>query len=295
MSPLLVTYGSSCEALARASAKLAGLNVLETSRRRFPDGEQYVRVDGDMRGEDVAVFQSLGLNPDSYLVEYALIADAIRGAGCRSVTAVVPYLAYARQDKRFKAGEPLSAKAFARLIERAGTDRIITVDMHLHRFSKVSEVFDIPAVNVSAMPLIAEHYAKAHRGESVVVVGPDKESEQWAKQVAEALSSRLYILEKERLGDRDVRVSDVSFGKGSRALLVDDMISTGKTLLEVVSKLKAQGFSPIDAAATHSLLVEGAYARLTEAGISELISTDTVPGPHSAVSVAPILARAIAP
>ena len=269
--------------------------MLDTSRRRFPDGEQYVRVDGGVRGEDVAVFQSLGLNPDSYLVEYALIVDALRGAGCRSVTAVVPYLAYARQDKRFRDGEPLSAKAFARLIERAGTDRIITVDMHLHRFSRISDVFDIPAENVSAMPLIAEHYAKAHRGESIVVVGPDMESEQWAKQVAATLSSRLYVLEKERLGDRDVRVSDVSFGKGSRALLVDDMISTGKTLMEVIAKLRLQGFSPIDAAATHSLLVEGAYERLKAAGMSELISTDTVPGPYSSVSVAPVLARAISP
>ncbi len=292
---MLVTYGSSCEALAKASAKIARLKVLDTIRRRFPDGEQYLRVEGDVKGEDVAVFQSLGLNPDSYFIEYALIVDALRGAGCRSVTAVVPYLAYARQDKRFREGEPLSAKAFARLIERAGTDRIITVDMHLHRFSKISEVFDIPAENVSAMPLIAAHYAKAHRGESVVVVGPDMESKQWAKQVADALSSRLYILEKERLGDREVKVSDVAFGKGSRALLVDDMISTGKTLMEVISKLRSQGFNPIDAAATHSLLVEGAYEMLKEAGMSDLISTDTLPGPHSVVSVAPALARAIAP
>lgn len=291
---MLVAYGSSCEGLARATAKLAHLNVLDSSRRRFPDGEQYVRVDGDVKGEDVAIFQSLGLEPDSLFMEYALMVDAVRGAGCRSVTAVMPYIAYARQDHRFRGGEPLSAKAFARLIEKAGSDRIITVDMHLHRFSKITDVFDIPAENVSAMPLIAEHYAKVHRGEKAIVVGPDMESEQWAKQVAKVLSSKFYVLEKERLGDREVKVSDATFDKGSRALLVDDMISTGKTLVDVISKLKAQGFVSIDAAATHSLLVEGAYGKLKEAGMSDLISTDTVPGQYSKVSVAPALAKALA-
>lgn len=291
---MLVTYGSSCEALARSTAKLARLKVLDSSRRRFPDGEQYVRIEGDVNGEDVAVFQTLGLDPDSYFIEYALMVDALRGAGCKSVTAVMPYIAYARQDHRFREGEPLSAKAFARLIEMAGSDRIITVDMHLHRFSRISEVFDIPAENVSAMPLIAEHYAKAHRSPKAIVVGPDMESAQWAKQVAKVLGSKFYVLEKERLGDREVKVSDAVFEKGSRALLVDDMISTGKTLIDVISKLKAQGFASIDAAVTHSLLVEGAYEKLKKAGMSDLISTDTVPGQYSVVSVAPALAKALA-
>jgi ribose-phosphate pyrophosphokinase len=290
---LIITYGSAGEWLARATAKIAGLAVVDVNRRLFPDGEQYVKVLGDVEGQDVAIFQSMGLNPDLLFMEYSLIVDALKGAGCKSVTAVIPYLAYARQDHRFCKGEPLSAKIIAKLIESAGTDRLVTIDMHLHRFKEISEVFDIPATNLSAMPLLAEYYCRNYGAANTVVVGPDMESEQWAQTVAKSLSSRCHVLEKERLGDRDVRVSNTLSIRGNTAVLVDDMISTGKTLVEVILKLKSQGVERIDALVTHSLLVEGAYHKLKTAGMSELISTDTISGPQSFVSVAPILAIAL--
>jgi ribose-phosphate pyrophosphokinase len=290
---LIITYGSFTERLAKDTANIANLRVVDVSRRIFPDGEQYIKVLGDVEDQEVAVFQSLGLNPDLYFMEYALIADALRGAGCKSITAVIPYLAYTRQDRRFSKGEPLSAKIIAKLIESVGTEKIITIDMHLHRFRDIGEVFDIPATNLSAMPSLAEYYCRNYGACNSIVVGPDNESEQWARVVAGILSARCHVLEKERLGDRDVHISDNLSIKGSRAVLVDDMISTGKTLIEVISKLKSQGLERIDALITHSLLVEGAYAKLKDAGLSELISTDTIPGAQSFVSVAPIIAGAL--
>ncbi|MDD1776317.1 MAG: ribose-phosphate diphosphokinase [Candidatus Methanomethylicus sp.] len=290
---MIITYGSSTERLARRTAEIGNLRVVEINRRLFPDGEQYLRLLGDVEGEDVAVFQSLGLNPDRSFMEYALLVDALKGAGCRSVTGVVPYLAYARQDRRFNKGEPLSAKIIAKLIESAGTDRIITIDMHLHRFRDINEVFDIPATNLTAMNLLAEYYANSHDACNSVVVGPDGESEQWAKIVADKLSARCHVLEKERLGDREVQISDTASIQGARAVLVDDMISTGKTMIEVIIRLKAQGVRHVDALVTHSLMVDDAYPKLRGAGLSELISTDTVEGPQSLVSVAPVLAKAL--
>jgi len=290
---LLITYGSAGEDLAKSISKITGQTLAKTSCRRFPDGEQYVKITGELSGEDVAIVQHFGLNPDRLFMEYALIADAARGSGCRSVTAVVPYLAYARQDSRFQSGEALSAKLFPKLIEEAGTDRIITVDLHLHRFRKISQVFRIPAVNLSAMPLLAEYYGKRHGSRNTLVIGPDKESEQWAESVAKKLSTDYTVLEKERLGDREVEVSGNLCVKGRSVVLVDDIISTGKTLMEVILRLKAEGASRIDALVTHALLVEDALPKLKRAGLSELIATDTVANPAAKVSVSPLIAEAL--
>lgn len=294
MRSLVLTYGSGAEALARRVSQISGSPIAEATRRQFPDGEQYVRVFGEVRGKDVAIFQSFAFSPDRLLVEYSLIADAVRGMGCRRVIGVFPYLAYARQDERFSEGEALSAKVFARLIEASGTDAAYTVDLHLHRFQTIKEVFEIPATNLSAMPLLAENYLKRAPGGRVLVVGPDSESSQWVKAVAEVIPSVCTILEKERLGDREVRVSELSGSMCAAAVIVDDMISTGKTILEVLGKLKESGVKRVDALVTHSLLVEGAYSKLKEGGLNSLITTDTIANEHASVSVAPLLAEALA-
>jgi len=290
---LIIAYGSSGEHLARAVAKITGFGLTETETRRFPDGELYLRVEGDASGEDVAIVQSLDMRPDRLLMEYCLVADAVRGIGCRTVTAVVPYLAYARQDARFRPGEPLSIKLVARTIEGAGTDRLISVDAHLHRLKELNEVFTIPTLNLSAMPLLAEYYKMKFGAHNVIVVGPDRESEQWARTAAEILSTEHSVLDKERLGDRDVKISGSLSVKGKTVVLVDDIISTGKTLAEVTAKLRSRGAKRIDVLVTHALLVEGAFTLLRKAGVSHLISTDTVPRSTSKVSVAPIIADAL--
>lgn len=290
---LIIAFGSSGEHLARAVAKITRFSVTETETRRFPDGELYVRVMGDASREDVAVFQSLGMRPDRLLMEYCLIADAVKGMGCKTVTAVIPYLAYARQDARFRSGEPLSIKLVARSLEGAGTDRLISVDAHLHRLRALKEVFTIPTLNLSAMPLLAEYYKTEFGVRNVIVVGPDSESEQWASTVAGTLSTEYSILNKERLGDRDVEISGSPSVRGKTVVLVDDIISTGKTLVGAIRKLRSKGAKRIDVLTTHALLVEGALSLLRKAGMSHLVSTDTIPRSTSRVSVAPMIADAL--
>ncbi len=293
MVELIIAFGSSGEHLARAVAKITRFSVTETETRRFPDGELYVRVMGDASREDVAVFQSLGMRPDRLLMEYCLIADAVKGMGCKTVTAVIPYLAYARQDARFRSGEPLSIKLVARSLEGAGTDRLISVDAHLHRLRALKEVFTIPTLNLSAMPLLAEYYKTEFGVRNVIVVGPDSESEQWASTVAGTLSTEYSILNKERLGDRDVEISGSPSVRGKTVVLVDDIISTGKTLVGAIRKLRSKGAKRIDVLTTHALLVEGALSLLRKAGMSHLVSTDTIPRSTSRVSVAPMIADAL--
>jgi len=290
---LIIAFGSSGEHLARAVAKITRFSVTETETRRFPDGELYVRVMGDASREDVVVFQSLGMRPDRLLMEYCLIADAVKGMGCKTVTAVIPYLAYARQDARFRSGEPLSIKLVARSLEGAGTDRLISVDAHLHRLRALKEVFTIPTLNLSAMPLLAEYYKTEFGVRNVIVVGPDSESEQWASTVAGTLSTEYSILNKERLGDRDVEISGSPSVRGKTVVLVDDIISTGKTLVGAIRKLRSKGAKRIDVLTTHALLVEGALSLLRKAGMSHLVSTDTIPRSTSRVSVAPMIADAL--
>lgn len=290
---MIIAFGSSGEHLARAVAKITRFSVTETETRRFPDGELYVRVMGDASREDVVVFQSLGMRPDRLLMEYCLIADAVKGMGCKTVTAVIPYLAYARQDARFRSGEPLSIKLVARSLEGAGTDRLISVDAHLHRLRALKEVFTIPTLNLSAMPLLAEYYKTEFGVRNVIVVGPDSESEQWASTVAGTLSTEYSILNKERLGDRDVEISGSPSVRGKTVVLVDDIISTGKTLVGAIRKLRSKGAKRIDVLTTHALLVEGALSLLRKAGMSHLVSTDTIPRSTSRVSVAPMIADAL--
>ncbi|MBC7112399.1 MAG: ribose-phosphate diphosphokinase [Candidatus Methanomethyliales bacterium] len=290
----MITYGSSSRYLAEAVGRECNIKVVESICRRFPDGEQYVRVLGDVRGEDVVLFQSLAFSPDSLLLEFIFLADALRAAGCRSITAVIPYLAYLRQDSRFHHGEALSARVVASLIE-SYADRLITVDAHLHRFKSLSELFRIPSLNLTAMPILAEYYRRNFGTEETVVVAPDIEAEQWAKIVAEHLSLPYTIFEKERLGDKEVSITlkDGGLVREKNVIIVDDIISTGATLIEVLSRLFKERAKKVDALVTHALLVEGAYERLKGAGLGEIISTDTVQSRSSKVSVAPIIAEAI--
>lgn len=290
---MLVTFGSSGEVLARSVASILGLTLLTPERRSFPDGEQYVRIDGDIRGKDVAVFQTLALRPEQLLFEYSLLVDALKEGGARTVVGVIPYLAYARQDRVFRPNEPLSARLVPRLIEAAGTDRVVTVDMHLHRFREAREVFSIPAQNLTAMPLLASYYREHHGSSGITVVGPDSESEQWASLVATELGAPSIILEKERVGDREVKVSGDLSLRGRDALVVDDMVSTGGTMIEVIGRLRREGVRRVDALVSHALLVGDAAGGMKKAGLGELIATDTVPGSASRVSVAPLLAAAL--
>ena len=289
-----VIGGSTSEALATKVARELGLKTIRLEIRRFPDGEKYLRVLNDVRNEDLVVIQSIHHTPDELLFEYLLLVDTLKDLGAGRIVSFIPYFAYARQDERFKPGEALSFKTVSKLLESVGTDEIYTIDMHQHRVLKSSEVFKIPCHNISAMPLLADYVRKTGNLHNPLVLGPDVEAEQWAKLAAERLQADYDVFEKKRLGSQSVEIRPRKANAKDRdVLVVDDIISTGGTIVEALKILFSQGAHRVDVACTHPILAGGALARIYEAGAQNVIGTDTVPSPISYVSVAPLIAEQV--
>jgi len=288
---MIVIGGPTSEPLAVKVANELGLVAGKLEVRRFPDGEKYLRVLMDVQGQDIAVIQSIHHTPDELLFEYLLLADTLKDLGARRVITFIPYFAYARQDERFKPGEALSFKTVSKLIESVGTDEVYTIDMHQHRVVKSSEVFRIPSHNLSAMPLLADHIKKLGKLQNPLIIGPDAESEQWAKLAAERLRTDYDVFLKTRLGDANVEVRPRKANASGRdVLIVDDIISTGGTIVEAVRVLQGQGAKRIQVACTHPILAPGALEKIRDTGVEDVIGTDTVPSPISVVTVAPVIA-----
>ena len=280
--------------LASKVARELGLKSARLEIRRFPDGEKYLRVLDDPKGEDLVVIQSLHHAPDELLFEYLLLVDTLKDLGARKVVGFIPYFAYARQDERFNPGEALSFKTVSKLIESVGTDEIFTIDMHQHRVVKSSNVFKIPAHNLTAMHLLADYVKTNGALEKPLVIGPDAEAEQWAKIASERLETDYDVFEKKRFGDEKVEIRPrKATAKGRDILIVDDIISTGGTIVEALKILISNGARKVDVACTHPILAGGALSKIYEAGAQNVIGTDTVPSPISYVSVAPLIAEEV--
>jgi len=291
---LIILGGSSSESLASRVASELGLTPGKAEIKRFPDGEKYLRVLSDVKGQRVAVIQSMHHTPDDFLFEYLLLVDALKDLGASKVTSFIPYFAYARQDERFKPGEALSFKTVSKLIETVGTDEIYTIDMHQHRVLRSADVFRIPSHNLSAMPLLANYVRNEGKLRNPLVIGPDAEAEQWAKLASETLGTDYDVFTKKRFAADKVEVTPRSANaKGRDILIVDDIISTGGTIIEAAGILHSQGANQIEVACTHPILATDALARIKTAGVLNVIGTDTVPGPISYVSVAPLIAEQI--
>jgi ribose-phosphate pyrophosphokinase len=286
--------GSSSEALAAKVALELNVRPTKLEIKKFPDGEKYLRVLEDVKGEDAIIIQSVCRTPDELLFEYLLLVDALKDLGAKRVVSFLPYFAYARQDERFNPGEALSFKTVTKLIEGVGTDEIYTIDMHQHRVLKSSEVFNIPSHNLSAMPLLADYVEKAGTLHKPLVIGPDVEAEQWARLAAERLHTDYDVFEKKRLGAEKVQIRPRKANAKDRdVLIVDDIISTGGTIVEAVKILLAQGAKKVDVACTHPLLMGDALERIYETGAENVIGTDTVQSPVSYVSVAPLIVEQV--
>ena len=222
-----------------------------------------------------------------------LAAAALRDLGATSIGLAAPYLAYMRQDRRFKAGEAITSTDFARLLSTF-FDWIATIDPHLHRHAAMSEIYTIPVLVSHATPVLAD-YVRQH-ADGAFLIGPDEESEQWVAAVASAAEVPHVTLAKERRGDRDVAITipDISAFARKTPVLVDDVISSGRTMEVAVQELRKLGFHRPICLAAHGLLADNAHARLIAAGASVVV-TNTIPGPAAILNIHPLMAELIKP
>ncbi len=258
-------------------------NALELTVRDFPDGETYLRVNGDVAGQHAFVLACLA-QPNTRLVPALLAAETLRDLGARSVTLVAPYLPYMRQDRRFQPGEAISARYIARTLSSA-FDAVVTVDPHLHRLGDLTDIFSVPTRCVAAASAIAR-WTRANVA-NPIMVGPDEESGQWVRAVADALGVPALVLTKERHGDHEVDVTGGSREalEGHTPVLVDDIISSGMTLVQAADRLRELGAPVQHCVGVHGLFAGPALDRLAQAGIRHVVSSDTVVHPTNAVAV----------
>jgi len=281
-----VIGGTASTALAeRISRELGNAPFAIPFTKRFPDGEMYVRIGGRLEGDDVVVVQSTRTDQD--LLELLLLEDAVREAGARRTLVVVPYFGYARQDRRFFPGEPVSARALCRHVE-LDADAVVTVDLHS---SQTLTHFKKPAFEASGIPAIARLLRERPLD---VLVSPDKGGVDRARRMAETLDKPWFALEKRRIDSERVELSLPPtmpvLIEGKRAVILDDVISTGGTIVEAAKLLKRHGVATVSAACTHGLFLRDAFERI-KAVVDEVYSTDTLVNPAEKASVAPDIAQ----
>jgi ribose-phosphate pyrophosphokinase len=278
------------EDFARSLADVGRYELGELQTRRFPDGETYVLIVSDVKDKGVHLVCTLA-RPDDNFLRLVFVADAARALGAREVTLIAPYLAYMRQDDRFQSGEAVTSKTFARLVSST-FDRLVTVDPHLHRYPALSALYTIPALTLHAAPLLAD-WIRA-QVDQPLIVGPDEESQQWVSDIARRIDVPYAVLRKIRHGDRsvDVELPDLSRWKSRYPVLVDDIASSGHTLIEAARKLPLLGFPRPVCAVVHGVFAEDSYQRL-KAVADRIASSDSIPHESNAIWLAPLIASAI--
>jgi ribose-phosphate pyrophosphokinase len=285
---VLQSLPSSALAAARLAARL-GVPAHTIEVHRFPDGE--LRVTVGPAAATTVVYAALD-QPNDKLLAILFAAEALRREGVKRLVLVAPYLCYMRQDAAFHKGEAISQKVVGRLLAGA-VDRVVTVDAHLHRTQRLEDIFTgIEATDLSAMPAIADFLRTAGIDPATVVIGPDAESEPWVRDLAGRLALAHAVARKTRRGDRSVEIAfaDPTLFKGRPALLVDDIVSSGGTLMACAETLQAAGATTVDAVIAHALFAPELVRTLFEAGIRSVKSTDSVPHPTNAVALDGILA-----
>lgn len=267
--------GSAVPALAQQVARLLGLSLGDSSLEHFPDGEVHVRLKDSVRGHDVYIIQSTCPPVNESIMELLVLLDGCRRAAAKRITAVIPYYGYARQEKKSQGREPITARLVADLLTASGADRVLTLDIHA---PAIQGFFSIEMDNLTATPLLVDYLCRFPR-DNLVVVAPDAGRVKVAEKFARALGLPMGVLVKQRLSGEEVEVRQV-IGEvaGRRAIIVDDIISTGGTIERAVEAVTRAGAKPgAIVVAVHPLLVGEAVTRLNRTSITDLVVTDSVP------------------
>lgn len=278
-------------ALAQSLARELDAELGAVELRRFPDGESYVRLDSAVAGREVVIAASLN-KPDPKLAPLLFVARTARELGAAGVVLAAPYLAYMRQDRQFREGEGVTSRFFAEFVS-SFADGLVTVDPHLHRIRRLTDLYRIPADVVHAAPLIGRWLQS--NVASPLLIGPDEESRQWVAEVAEAAAAPHVVLSKVRRGDRDVQVSvpQIESWRDRTPVLVDDIVSTARTMIETVRHLKSAGMRAPVCIGVHAVFAGSAYEDLIASGAAQIVTCNTIEHPSNAIDVRSDIARAV--
>jgi ribose-phosphate pyrophosphokinase len=259
--------------------------------RQFPDGETYIKIESDVKDKQVMVFCTLN-HPDEKILPLYYLSQTAKELGAKSICLVSPYLAYMRQDKRFQPGEGITSSYFAKLIS-SFADSLITIDPHLHRRSSLSEIYTIPTTVIHAADLISKWIQENIT--NPVLVGPDSESEQWVSEVAHRANAPFIILEKIRKGDTAVEISvpNVAKYKDFTPVLIDDIISTARTMIETIGHLKKTGMKKPVCIGIHGIFANDAYTDLLTAGAELVVTCNTIPHVSNRIKIDEVISERI--
>jgi ribose-phosphate pyrophosphokinase len=294
---MTIYSGSSNPLLAKDIALEMKAAYGETELSRFANDEARILITDAPSSREVALVQSLSNPTDHHLIEFTLMCDALKRMGAREITAIIPWMGYSKQDKVFRPGEPLSVKVIAQILQTVRLERVITFDLHN---LAILGFFEVPVVNLSARALFLDYF-KERISDKTIVVAPDAGSVKNSTAFAYDLHVDVaYIDKKRNLETGDVTVAGINRDiTGCKVIIVDDMIVTGSTLVEVARFLKEKGAERVEVASTHHLYVAGAQEKLDDSGIDSLVVTDTVQAPRTyphvtVLSVAGLIARELA-
>ena len=291
--------GNSNRPLAEAIAKYLNIPLTKSDIRRFADEEVFVEIQENVRGEDVFIIQSTSFPANDNLMELLITIDALRRASARRITAVIPYFGYARQDRKPGPRTPISAKLVANLIEAAGADRVLTLDLHA---GQIQGFFDIPADNLFGAPVFVEDIQSRFNGDNLMVVSPDVGGVVRTRALGKRINADLAIVDKrrERAGESEVMniIGDVN---GRKCLLVDDIVDSAGTLCNAAAALMDNGASSVSAYVTHGVLSGVATERVNNSVMEKLLITDSIQPSEdvinsdkfSVISIAPLIGEAM--
>jgi len=285
---ILIIGGSACQKLAAKVANELDDYLCPVESRKFPDGERYLRIKGEIEKE-VVVIQSTGYPQDENLMELFFILKNLKSLGAEEIKVVVPYFGYGRQEKRFKSGEAISAGIVAELLESAGASELFCVNLHEN---SMADFFNIPVQELSAMPLIAKHLQNIL--DDPVIIAPDKGALGHAQEISSILNCPCDHLEKTRISPEvvETRVKNLDV-EGRQTVIIDDIISTGGTIVNASHLLQENGAESVTVSCVHPVLVEDAIMKIFATGVEDVLATDTLISEVSDISVAPLIAQAL--
>lgn len=274
MKDICILSGSANPKLANHIAEHIGVRLCDALVSRFNNGETQIMIGESVRGRDIFIIQPTSQPVNDNLIELLIMADACRRASAHSITAVVPYYAYARQDRKTRGREPISAKLVANLIETAGIDRVVTVDLHA---GQIQGFFDIPVDHLTAAPVLAQYFEE-NKLSAPIVVSPDLGGVTRARTLADLLQTSIAIIEKRRPEPGQAEVMNIIGDvKDKDCIMIDDIVDTAGSLCEGAKALQKLGARSVYACCSHAILSDPAMRRINESNIEKLVVTDTIP------------------